>query len=113
MTHKMTLQPSPFEAIKAGTKTIELRLYDEKRKRIAPGDEIVFTEAESGEEMTAKVVELYVFDSFDELYASLALTECGYTAENASSASPEDMEAYYTKEEQKKHKVVGIRISLK
>ena len=33
MTHFMQLQPSPFEMIKDGTKTIELRLFDEKRKK--------------------------------------------------------------------------------
>ncbi len=30
MIHNMKLNESPFEKIKAGTKTIELRLYDEK-----------------------------------------------------------------------------------
>ncbi len=30
--HMMNLNPSPFKMIKEGHKTIELRLYDEKRK---------------------------------------------------------------------------------
>jgi len=30
----MKLQESPFERIKDGTKTIELRLYDEKRRKV-------------------------------------------------------------------------------
>ena len=34
MVHKMKLQESPFEKIKNGTKTIEFRLYDEKRSKI-------------------------------------------------------------------------------
>ena len=34
MVHNMKLNESPFEKIKAGTKTIELRLYDEKRRKI-------------------------------------------------------------------------------
>lgn len=32
--HIMKLKPSPFEMIRSGKKTIELRLYDEKRKSI-------------------------------------------------------------------------------
>ena len=32
MKHEMKLNNGPFEQIKNGTKTIELRLYDEKRK---------------------------------------------------------------------------------
>ena len=38
----MKLQPGPFEAIKNGTKTIEMRLWDEKRKHITVGDTIEF-----------------------------------------------------------------------
>ena len=34
MIHKMKLQESPFERIKNGTKTVEFRLYDEKRSKI-------------------------------------------------------------------------------
>ena len=38
----MQLHPEPFELIKNGNKTIELRLLDEKRKRIRKGDIILF-----------------------------------------------------------------------
>ena len=34
MIHKMKLNESPFERIKNGTKTVEFRLFDEKRKAI-------------------------------------------------------------------------------
>ena len=34
MLHKMKLNESAFERIKNGTKTVEFRLYDEKRKQI-------------------------------------------------------------------------------
>lgn len=42
MTHSMQLNPAPFEKIKSGAKTIELRLNDEKRRRIKTGDKIEF-----------------------------------------------------------------------
>ena len=35
MTHTMKLNPKPFTFIESGIKTIELRLFDEKRKAIA------------------------------------------------------------------------------
>ena len=41
MTHKMNLHNDPFEKIACGIKNIELRLYDEKRRLIKVGDEIV------------------------------------------------------------------------
>lgn len=58
-------------------------------------------------------MELYAFDSFDELYRNLPLLECGYTEENVDVASPSDMERYYSKEEQSRYGVVGIRIVLR
>lgn len=47
--HHMKLDPAPYEMIKSGSKTTELRLFDEKRRRINPGDMIVFTNNETGE----------------------------------------------------------------
>ena len=90
--------------------TIELRLYDEKRQQIKEGDVIFFTHTVTGEALTATVKKLHRFDSFKELYRSLPLLQCGYTAEDIDSASPADMEAYYSKEEQAKYGVVGIEL---
>ena len=112
MTHSMQLQPSPFEMIRNGTKTIELRLYDEKRKKIQVGDIIEFTNTESREVLQVKVLGLFVFDSFESLYSQLPLPECGYTKDDIDNASPDDMDAYYPKELQQKYGVVGIRIAL-
>ena len=108
--HNMKLHTVPFEKIKSGSKTIELRLYDEKRQMINPGDTIVFTNTATGEQLRAKVKKLHRFASFEELYQTLPLLQCGYTAEDIDSASPADMEAYYSKEEQQKYGVVGIEL---
>lgn len=112
MTHSMQLQPSPFEMIRDGTKTIELRLFDEKRKIIQIGDTISFTNTVSKEILNVKVLELSVFDSFETLYRQLPLLECGYTKKDVDTASPDDMDAYYPKEMQQKYGVVGIKIAL-
>lgn len=112
MKHAMKLQPSPFERIKSGKKTIELRLYDEKRRKIQAGDEIEFTNAETGEIIATKVIDLFVFDTFSDLYKSLPLDSCGYSESEIATASPEDMSVYYSEEEQKKYGVVGIKIAL-
>ena len=113
MTHQMQLQPVPFDLIKSGAKTIELRLYDEKRRKIRIGDEIVFTNTENGKTLAVKVLNLSVFDSFKELYKTLPLLQCGYTEQDIASASPDDMDMYYPKEKQKEYGVVGITIALK
>lgn len=42
MLHQMKLAPASFSKIRNRTKTIELRLYDGKRRKIQIGDKIVF-----------------------------------------------------------------------
>ena len=108
----MKLNPAPFEMIKSGQKTIELRLFDEKRKQIKSGDMIVFTNITTGEVLNTTVVKLHLFNSFEVLYKSLPLLKCGYTTENIGDAKPSDMKQYYSAEEQKKYGVVGIEIIL-
>lgn len=109
-THNMKLQPSPFEMIKSGKKTIELRLYDEKRQLIKPGDAIIFTNVSTGEELKKNVLRLHLFESFAELYNSLPLLKCGYTEDDVEHADPADMEQYYSREEQAKCGVVAIEL---
>lgn len=111
--HIMNLVPSPFQMIREGKKTIELRLCDEKRKNISVGDTITFVNTkDASATLNVRVVDLFVFDSFAELYKKLPLLECGYTKDDIDSASPDDMEEYYSKEKQKQYGVVGIKISL-
>lgn len=111
MEHTMRLYPVPFLKIKSGMKTIELRLYDEKRRKVAVGDTIRFVNTENADEtILTKVEELYIFDSFDALYENLPLLQCGYTKDDVQNASPRDMDAYYSAERQKQYGVVGIRV---
>ena len=60
MLHKMKLNESPFERIKNGTKTIEFRLYDEKRQKIKIGDKIEFSKVpDMQEKLVVDVIDLY------------------------------------------------------
>ncbi len=43
MQHSMKLLPAPFEKIESGQKTIEIRLFDEKRQELQIGDTIEFS----------------------------------------------------------------------
>jgi len=110
MLHTMKLFPEPFAMIKSGKKTIELRLFDEKRQQIKAGDNIIFTNTETGEVLTKSVVKIRRFQSFEELYTTLPLLKCGYTAGNIHKADPSDMDQYYSVEEQNKYGVVGIEL---
>lgn len=113
MEFKMKLQSLPFSMIESGRKSIELRLYDEKRKQITIGDTIRFSAINNpAKAILTEVEELFIFGSFEELYRALPLTECGYTADNVRSASSKDMLKYYTREQEEAYGVIGIRIKV-
>ena len=112
MTHFLNLSPCPFENIQSGRKTIELRLYDEKRSQIQVGDTLVFVHTEDATQtLTATVTGLHRFPDFAALYAALPLDKCGYLPEEIATASPEDMNVYYSAEKQSRYGVVGIEIA--
>ena len=108
MKHEMNLHNQPFEKIKSGTKTIELRLNDEKRQLLKIKDIIEFTDRITNEKLLVEIEGLYKYSSFEELYKHFDKISMGYN-EN-EEANPKDMEKYYSKEEQDKYGVLGIQI---
>ena len=108
MKHEMKLNNEPFECIKNGTKTIELRLNDEKRKLLTVGDYIEITNRVTNEKLLVEVIDLFKYNSFEELYKHFNKIEMGYSINE--EANPKDMENYYSKEEQEKYGVLGIKI---
>ena len=111
MIHTMKLNPKPFSLIESGKKTIELRLFDEKRKAIAVGDTLLFTNTkDKTKQITCTVKKLHIFKSFEELYQTLPLDKCGYSKNELDTASATDMEEYYSIEQQRCYAVVGIEI---
>ena len=113
MTHIMRLNPLPFKMVASGEKTIELRLNDEKRRKLNRKDLITFVNTEDSlKTITAEVIDIYKYKSFKELYAVLPLLKCGYTKEDVKTASPEDMLAYYSAKQQEKYGVLGIEIKV-
>ncbi len=111
MLHTMNLWHAPFTAIQSGQKDVELRLHDEKRQKILPGDQIEFTDADTGATMTVTVKAKRVFDNFTQLYAAYDKVRMGYKPEE--TADPRDMDVYYPAEKQKHYVVVAIEIEFR
>lgn len=110
MIHYFNLKDEPFEKIANGTKTIELRLFDEKRQTVNAGDYILFSN-NAGKRVSVVVKMLHRFDDFKSLYQSLDLLECGYNESNVAQAKYTDMNEYYSVDDIKKYGVVGIEFS--
>ena len=107
MLHKMKLNESPFERIKNGTKTVEFRLYDEKRKEIKVGDQIEFSKLpDLQEKILVNVLELYREDTFENLFRKL------YNDEEEIIRKTKSMYNYYPPEKEKEYGVLGIKIKL-
>ena len=94
--YEMRLNNGPFELIKNGTKTIEIGLNDENRI--------------TKEKLKTKVIKLYKFDNFEELYKHFDKISLGYAEDEI--ADPKDMEQYYPQDKQEKYGVLGIEINV-
>lgn len=109
MLHKMKLNSDPFEKIRNGIKTIELRLNDEKRQNVQVGDFIEFTCIDDTDrKIQTRVTALHHFTSFAELYSALPKEKLGYSQED--KPDPEHMDKYYTRDDQNKYGVLGIEL---
>ncbi len=110
MIHELKLQPEPFDAIKAGTKGIECRLFDEKRQQIQLGDTLIFKRnPELEQTISAEVVGLLRYPTFSALFGD-------FLPEMFGGESVEALEkliySFYTKEDETRYGVLGIRIRL-
>lgn len=110
-THIMNLNPQALSLIKSGSKTIEMRLFDEKRRKIVTGDIIKFISTkDSSTFLTTQVTKLYVFKNFKELYQKFDKIKLGYMENDIPNYS--DMEKYYSQTDMKSYGVVGIEIKV-
>ncbi|MBP7134142.1 ASCH domain-containing protein [Patescibacteria group bacterium] len=109
MIHSLKLQASPFAKIQAGTKTVEIRLYDEKRKLLTVGDEVEFSlMTDPDQKILTVITELVPFKSFAELFQAFPPESLGVE----TAGDWDEMYTYYTKEQEREYGVLGICIKL-
>ena len=107
MIHEMKLKESPFERIKNGTKTIEFRLYDEKRRKIKIGDKIEFSKLPNlQEKILVQVLDIYKEETFKKLFEKI------YTDKEEIERKTKSMYQFYSQEQEKENGVIGIKILL-
>ena len=107
MTHYMGLQTRYFQAIDKGTKDIELRLYDDKRRKIQVGDTIVFTDQTTKQVLEKEVAGLLIFPTFYDLLEEVPTKRVSWPSMRRKEML-EIMEQFYPIEKQLKTHVVGI-----
>ena len=128
MLYKMKLQKDPFDRMKNGTKTIEFRLYDEKRQKVKVGDQIEFSELpDLKNKLLMDVTSLYRANSFKELFTNifganrpniystdgrLASHQNEILSEKEITEMADSMHEYYSPEEEAKYGVLGIGVKI-
>lgn len=110
--HEMRLADRPFDLIKSGKKTIEVRLNDEKRRQISVGDMILFCRKSGMSEVCAvNVVGLRRYKNFLELFSAESLAGAGFEDMTAAQAA-QSMYRYYTAEQESGFGALAIEIQL-
>jgi len=106
IAHQLQLATEPFEAIISGKKTIESRLFDEKRQKIAIGDEITFTNRENtAQTVNVKVINLLHDETFHDLFIHNDPNKFG--GESVAWLDNQIRE-FYSEADQRKNGVIGI-----
>ena len=109
-THQLQLATTPFDAIISGAKTIESRLYDEKRQTIQLGDTIVFTNRENTDQtVSVKVIGLLRYETFHDLFSRNDPAKFG--GESVKWLENQINE-FYSIDDQRQAGVIGIEFEL-
>lgn len=109
-THSLQLATIPFEAIANGTKTIESRLYDEKRQLIQLGDELIFTNREDASQIIkARVIGLLRYETFHDMFTHNLPEKFGMDSVELLEVQ---IKEFYSPEAQEKYGVIGIEFIL-
>lgn len=113
MIFEMKLQKDPFQKVALGIKTIELRLFDEKRHRLNIGDDIIFTEiAENPGKLAVRIKALYRYESFADLFTEISPERCGNSRGESIEDATSGMNKYYSESQIRKYGVLGIKMEL-
>lgn len=106
----MGVQEQYYVALKAGTKTIELRLWDKKRQAIKIGDTVCFSnDSNPADTFEAHVVALHKASTFKNLFNTIDIHLTGMASTNEALTA---LEEYYPIEKQEEFSVVGIEVKL-
>jgi ASC-1-like (ASCH) protein len=107
MTHYLRLHNEPFQKIKEGKKSVEIRLFDAKRRILNIGDELVITNRTNLESLHIIIQDLVHAKNFRDLIAKVTPEAQGNrTLEEAL----DELAQYYTADQEQQYGVIGIKL---
>ena len=104
----MSVRHKYFEMIKSGQKDIELRAYDEKRKKMKAGDRFLLYDAENpNESIICEILNMHVAPDFESLFENLDIKRSGfYNLDELIDV----VTKFVSREELQREQVVGMEI---
>jgi len=112
MEYNMGLQEKYFNDIKYGTKKIEIRLNDEKRKLLNIGDTLYFLlEPDRKKNVKSKIVSLTRYNNFEDAVNNIPI-EYLASINDLKEEYLNDLNKYYSKDDQEKFGVLAIEIEM-
>lgn len=109
MIHTMRLDNGSYQKIASGEKSIELRVYDDKRRTLQIGHKIIFENRTSGTTLERHVAQLNIYPDFIALLDRTNINEIGYGAEGRAQLE-QDLAHYYHDDEIARWGVVAITL---
>ncbi|MBD5391128.1 hypothetical protein HDR67_03900 [bacterium] len=117
-TFVMHLSEEMFLAMKEGTKIVEVRVFDDKRKLVDIGDYIEFHN--NNDHIKMRVIDIRIEHTFKEVFeriidlnnTSLYYTpeQLGFSKESSIDQLVKEMYKYYTKEQEEKYGVIAFTL---
>lgn len=104
----MSVRHKYFELIKSGQKDIELRAYDEKRKKMKTGDKFLLFNAENQDQyIICEILNMHVAPDFESLFKKIDIKRSGFKDINELM---DTITKFVSREELQREQVVGIEI---
>jgi ASC-1-like (ASCH) protein len=104
----MSVRHKYFELIKSGAKDIELRAYDEKRKKMKVGDKFLLFDAENPDQsIICEILNMHVAPDFESLFKKIDIKRSGF---QTMDELIDVVTKFVSREELQREQVVGIEI---
>lgn len=113
ITHKMQLEDDAFNKIKSNEKTIEIRILDNKIKKLKVDDVIIFSKkTDSSEKIVTNILNLTPHDNFSSLINGVNMKELGYEENYKKEKLLKSIYKIYTKEQELEYGALAIQIRI-
>lgn len=106
----MQLVHSQWLLIKAGIKTIEIRLNDTKRQALHVDELVTFIDLATGQPLTTKIMRIETYVNFESLLSQYTAIQVGSAPETSVAQMVQEMQTLYSPAQVRQFGVVALQL---